>query len=85
MIEVNKTRIENEVLAMEIKKEIRNKMEQIDALKLSILRQEYDLYKLYSRLDDLDAEVTPVHTQYSISVSDTREKRKAYNSVRQVG
>jgi len=74
MIEVNKTGTEREAHAKVLKAEIRSKMEQIDTLKLSILKHEYDLYKLYSRLDDLDSEISSEHMEKSKRRSDVGEK-----------
>ena len=76
MIKVNTNRTEHETLAKVLKAEIRNKMEQIDALKLSILKNEYDLYKMYSRLDDLDAKAAPEYMEKSIKRSDVNEKSR---------
>ena len=76
MIEVNKAATEREAHAKVLKAEIRSKMEQIDTLKLSILKHEYDLYKLYSRLDDLDSEITPEHIEKSKKRSDINDKNR---------
>jgi len=75
MLEVNKTRTEREALAQVLKAEIRSKMEQIDTLKLSILKHEYDLYKMYSRLDELDAEPAPGHTRKNYDIHDVNERK----------
>ena len=86
MIEVNKTRTEREALAQLLKSEIRSKMEQIDTLKLSILKHEYDLYKLYSRLDDLDVEDAHGKVTKSIIMPDVSEKKNmATKRVMQAG
>jgi len=75
MLEVNKTRTEREALAQVLKAEIRNKMEQIDTLKLSILKHEYDLYKMYSRLDELDSEAGPGYMKKNYDMPDVNEKK----------
>jgi len=86
MVEVNKTRTERDALAQVLKAEIRSKMEQIDTLKLSILKHEYDLYKMYSRLDDLEAEAVPGYMQQSFDIPDESEnKSKTAKRVKHAG
>ena len=86
MLEVNQTRTESETLAQLLKAEIRSKMEQIDTLKLSILKHEYDLYKLYSRLDDLESDGTSDRKQLNYSKSEVSEKEsKKVRRVMQAG
>ena len=86
MLEVNKTRTERETLAQLLKAEIRSKMEQIDTLKLSILKHEYDLYKLYSRLDDLEADGTSNRMQAKYCMSEVSEKKnESSRCVQQAG
>jgi len=86
MIEVNKAATEREAHAKVLKAEIRSKMEQIDTLKLSILKHEYDLYKLYSRLDDLDSEINPDHMEKNKKRSAVSEKnRETVGCVMQAG
>jgi len=86
MLEVNQTRTESETLAQLLKAEIRSKMEQIDTLKLSILKHEYDLYKLYSRLDDLEVDSTSDRKQVISSKPEVNEKEsKTVRRVMQAG
>jgi|GEM_PF-4599523 len=86
MVEVNKTSTERDALAQLLKAEIRSKMEQIDTLKLSILKHEYDLYKLYSRLDDLEVDGASDNMQKNYDKSENSEKKsETTRSIQQAG
>lgn len=51
MLETKITRYEREKRVKSLKDEIKWQMEKIDALKLNMLKQEYELYRLYSELN----------------------------------
>ena len=86
MIEINKTKAVREANVQSLKAEIRSKMEQIDTLKLSMLKKEYELYALYSKLNDLDSETRPLEMQKSmIKLYNGEQKGKIGDSIRQAG
>jgi len=53
--QVRRVQREHDVVAENLKLCIKIKMEQIDSLKMSLLKYEYELYNLYSKLSDLEA------------------------------
>ena len=86
MIEINKTKAVREANVQSLKAEIRSKMEQIDKLKLNVLKQEYELYALYSKLNDLDSETRPLEMQKSmIKLHSGEQNCKIADRIRQAG
>jgi len=84
MTEVNKAEAVREAHEKSLKAEIRTKVEQIDTLKLSILKHEYELYALYSKLNELDSETKPMHTQNGIvKLYSSEQNRMAADRIRQ--
>jgi len=83
MTEVNNAKAVREAQEKSLKAEIRTKVEQIDTLKLSILRHEYELYALYSKLNELDSEAKPMHTQKGIvKLYSSEQNRMAADRIR---
>jgi len=86
MIEINKTKAVREATVQSLKAEIRSKMEQIDTLKLSMLKKEYELYALYSKLNDLDCETRPLEMQKSmIKLYSSEHNTNIADRIRQAG
>jgi len=86
MIEINKAKAVREANMQSLKAEIRNKMEQIDTLKLSLLKQEYELYALYSKLNELNSETkTPDIQKSMIKLYSSEQNHKMADCIRQAG
>lgn len=87
MIEVNETISEREALAKSLKAEIRKKMELMDTLKFDLQKHEYELYTLYSKLDELDLKAIPLYMQNCVVMPDIKKKNKkeAVKHIKQAG